>query len=251
MPDEVEAKLIITAEDAEAVYEAIASSDAFAGCRVAHRLVEDIDDAYFDGPDRPLFAAGLALRVRSVNGREVLTVKGEAHIQDGVVSREELEVEWSPDGLDEVLEALSQAGVSLGDIEAAREAASARDAVEALGFAPTSPRRNRRTALTLMRDGEVVAEIDVDDVTFSPGGRSVRHFEVECEAKGAGDASTVRAVLDDLQARHSALQAWAVSKLALGEVLEALAQDGELDALLAGDRLRPEAYATIESLAER
>jgi inorganic triphosphatase YgiF len=250
MPDEVEGKLIITAPDAERVYEAIAALDAVGGCRVARREVEQLTDAYFDGPERPLFSVGLALRVRSVNGRELLTVKGESRVQDGVISREELEVDWSPEGFDEVLETLSQAGVSLGDIEAARERTSAQEAVEALGFFASSPRSNRRVALTLMREGEgeVVAELDVDAVTFTVDGRPVCHYEVECEAKGAGDAAVLHAVLDELRSRHEGLQAWSVSKLALGEALEALSREGGLDALLDGDRLRPEAYEVIERL---
>jgi inorganic triphosphatase YgiF len=248
MPSEVEGKLIITT-DAERVYEAIARLDAISGCHVAHREVELLSDAYFDAPARPLFAAGLALRVRSLNGRELLTIKGKSRVQDGVTSREELEVEWSPEGLDEVMETLTQAGVSLGDADSARQAASAHEAIEALGFAANTPRRNRRVALTLVRAGEVVAELDVDAVSFTVAGRLVRHYEVECEAKGAGDAAVVRAVLDDLRSRHEGLRASSVSKLALGEALESLAQDGDLEALLEGERLRPDAYDTIERRA--
>jgi inorganic triphosphatase YgiF len=189
------------------------------------------------------------LRVRSLNGRELLTVKGESRIADGVITREELEVDWSPEGLDEVLEALGQAGVSLGNVEAARECASAREAVEALGFVAGASRSNRRTALTLMREGEVVAELDVDAVTFTVLEKPVRHYEVECEAKGAVDANVLRAVLTELRARYAGLRPWSVSKLALGEALEALAEEGRFDGLLEGEHLRTDAYETIEPVA--
>jgi inorganic triphosphatase YgiF len=125
MPDEVEGKLVILGPDAPSIYEALAALDAAGGYTVARREVEQLADAYFDGPERRLFAAGLALRV--LNGRELLTVKGESRVSGGVISRDELEVDWSPDGLDEVLEALSQAGVWLDGVEAAREAGSARE----------------------------------------------------------------------------------------------------------------------------
>ena len=246
--DEVEGKLIILGPDAPAVYEAIGRLDSVGGYRVARREVEELSDAYFDGPERPLFAAGLALRVRSLNGREMLTVKGESRVQDGVISRDELEVDWSPDGFDEVLEALSQAGVSFGGVEAARAQVSAREAVEALGFVASATRENRRVALTLMREGEVVGELDVDAVSFTVADRVVRHYEVECEAKGAGDAQIVRAVLGDLRSRYEGLRSWSVSKLALGEALDALAAGDRLSPLVDGDRLLAEAYDAIEAI---
>ena len=248
MPDEVEGKLIITGAEAPATYEAIGRLEAIAGYRVARREVEEISDAYFDGPEQQLFAAGLALRVRRMNGRELLTVKGESRIEDGVISREELEVEWSQEGLDEVLEALSQAGVSLGDIEAARDQAGAREALEALGLVAKAPRQNRRIALTLVREGEVVAEVAVDAVAFTAGEQTVRHYEVECETKGSGDQAVVRAVLGDLQSRYEDLRPWDVSKLELGEVLSALAEQGRLDELVEDGRLRPDAYHTVEAI---
>jgi inorganic triphosphatase YgiF len=249
MPDEVEGKLVITGPEVPAVYEAIGRLDAAGGYRVARREVEMLSDAYFDGPEQQLFVLGLALRVRSLNGRELLTMKGESRVQDGVISRDELEVAWSPEGLDEVLETLSQAGVWLVDIEAAREAPTARAAMEALGFVAGAARENRRVALTLARGDEVVAELDVDAVTMTVDGRVVRHYEVECEAKGAGDAAVVKAVLDDLRSRHEGLRPWSVSKLALGESLEALASEGRLAPLLDGERLLPEAYDAVEAIA--
>ena len=249
MPDEVEGKLIVLGPDAAGVCEDIVQLDEIAGLRVARREVELISDAYFDGPERQLFAVGLAMRVRTLNGRELVTIKGETRVQDGVISRDELEVEWSPEGFDDVLEALSQAGASLGgDIEAAREQAGASDALQALGLVAGSARENHRVALTLARNGDIVAEVAVDTVTFLAGRSAVRHYEVECESKGAGDAEVIRGVLDGLRSRYDGMRAWQVSKLELGEALSLLAEEGRLDALLDGDRLRPEAYRTIEGL---
>jgi hypothetical protein len=119
----------------------------------------------------------------------------------------------------------------------------------ALSLLPSAARDNRRVALTLARGDDAVAELDVDAVTLTVGGSPVRHYEVECEAKGSGDATVVRAVLDDLQARYPALRAWSVSKLALGEALETLASEGRLSPLQDGERLLPEAYDAVEALA--
>ncbi len=250
MPDEVEGKLIVTGPDAPATYEAIGGLDAVAGLRVAHREVEQISDAYFDSPDHRLFAARLALRVRNLDGRELLTVKGETRVADGVMSRQELEVEWSPDGLDEVLETLSQSGVALDDIEAARSALTARNAMQALGLVGGAPRENRRVALTLVRDAAVVAEVAVDAVTLTAGEHRVRHYEVECESKGDGGAGVIRAVLADLQSRYDGLRPWHVSKLDLAQSLEILADEEKLEALLDGERLLPAAYEAVETVTQ-
>jgi inorganic triphosphatase YgiF len=250
MPDEVEGKLIVTGPDAEVTYEAIGALDAIASLRVRNREVEQISDAYFDSPDRRLFIARVALRVRNLNGRELLTLKGETRVSDGVLSREELEVEWSPEGLDEVLEALSQAGISLGDIDAARAATTAREAMRALGLEGSAARENRRVALRLARDDTVVAEVAVDAVLLTAGEHRVRHYEVECESKGSGDAAVVRSVLGDLQSKYAGLRSWHVSKLDLAQSLEILADQGRLEALLDGDRLRSDAYGTIEAVTE-
>ena len=110
-------------------------------------------------------------------------------------------------------------------------------------------RENRRVALTLARGNAIVAELDIDAVTMTVEGQTVRHYEVECEVKGAGDAAVVKAVLDDLRSRHEGLRPWSVSKLALGESLEALASEGRLESLLDGERLRPEAYDAVEAVA--
>jgi inorganic triphosphatase YgiF len=249
MPDEVEGKLVIMGPDAPAVYEAIAGLAAIGSFRVAHRAVEAISDIYFDSPERALFVAGVALRVRTLDGRELLTVKGEARVHEGVISRQELEVEWSPDGLDEVLETLNQAGVSLGNVAAAREASSARQAMEALGLVAGSSRSNRRSALTLVRESTVAGELDVDAVALTVDGTLVRHFEVECEAGPGGDTGVVRDVLADLTSRYPGLRRWSISKLALGEALEALCAAGRLSPLLEGEGLRATGYDEIEALA--
>jgi inorganic triphosphatase YgiF len=234
MPDEVEGKLVIMGPDAPAVYEAIAGLAAIGSFRVAHRAVEAISDIYFDSPERALFVAGVALRVRTLDGRELLTVKGEARVHEGVISRQET---------------LNQAGVSLGNVAAAREASSARQAMEALGLVAGSSRSNRRSALTLVRESTVAGELDVDAVALTVDGTLVRHFEVECEAGPGGDTGVVRDVLADLTSRYPGLRRWSISKLALGEALEALCAAGRLSPLLEGEGLRATGYDEIEALA--
>jgi inorganic triphosphatase YgiF len=248
MPDEVEGKLILTSPDRAATIEAIAALDAIGGYTVARRSEHALSDAYFDTPSRDLQAVRLALRVRGDDGRDRLTVKGEGRIEAGVVSRYELERDWSPEALDEVLAVLRDGGVNV-DTSRLDTRGGAMNALQSLGFQPTSPRTNRRTALALAStSGEVLAELDVDRVTFKAGDRSVHHYEVECEAHGDHGNALIRAVLADLRARFEGLHPVSYSKLDLAEHVERLAAERRLVPMLYKDALTAEAYAEIQAV---
>jgi inorganic triphosphatase YgiF len=245
MADEVEAKLLVLGEDREATVDAIAALDTVAGLIVVWRREHALTDAYFETPDHGLAAHGVALRVRSQDGEELLTVKGDARVQDGVISRFELEVAWSTDGLDRVLSVLRDAGVALtGNADQSQDAMSA---MASLGLVAASPRTNRRTALGLAAlNGEHVAELDIDRVVFSAGGHRVRHFEVECEARAGAGPELLRAVAEDLCGRFDGLRPISYSKLELGQLLDAWAAEGALASWLDGDQLTGPAYDEIE-----
>ncbi|HEX5142164.1 MAG TPA: hypothetical protein VFX19_14585 [Dehalococcoidia bacterium] len=183
--------------------------------------------------------------MRSQDGEELLTVKGDARVQDGVISRFELEVAWSTDGLERVLATLREAGVALtGEPDQSQDAMSA---MASLGLVAASPRTNRRTALGLAApNGEHVAELDIDRVVFTAGGQHVRHFEVECEARAGAGPELLRAVTDDLRRSFDDMRPIAYSKLELGQLLERRAAEGTLASWLDGDQLTGFAYDEIE-----
>ena len=248
MPDEVEGKLVLTSPNRREDIEAIAVLAAVGGFTVARRSEHSLSDAYFDIPERDLAGAKLALRIRGEDGRDRLTLKGDASIDSGVVSRSELE--WSPEALESVIEAIRRGGLKL-DTSHLDSTHGAAAALESLDLHPTAPRTNQRTVLELAgASGGVVAELDVDRVVFTAGPTKVRHYEVECEAHGGHGGDAIRTILADLAARFEGLRAVTYSNLALAEHLERLEAEGRLRAILDGDGLRPEEYGEIETALE-
>jgi hypothetical protein len=250
MANEVEGKVVLTGPDRDATIEAIAALVAIGGFTVSHRTEHALADAYFDTPDRQLATARLALRFRSEDGQSRITLKGEGRVEAGVVSRYELERDWSAEALEEVLEVLRKSGVVL-DTTAVETKNGATAALRSLGLRPSSPRTNQRSALALADiTRSVVAELDVDRVTFVAGGVMVHHYEVECEAHDTTGGDIIRTVLYDLQTRFEGLRPVTYSKLGLGEHLQHLAAAGQLTAML-GDLdsgLKPGAIGSFRML---
>ena len=217
------------------------------GFTVVRRSEHSLSDAYFDTPERDLADAKLALRIRGEDGRDRLTLKGDASIDSGVVSRSELELEWSPEALERVIEAIRRGGVKL-DTSPLDSTHGANGGTRVPG-----PTRDGSLAPTIApslelagASGAIVAELDVDRVVFTAGRTQVRHYEVECEAHGGHGSDAIRAVLADLSIALRRAAAVTYSKLALAEHLERLEAEGRLAAMLDGNALRREAYEEIE-----
>lgn len=248
---EVEGKLIIVSERPEEVAARIAALDRIDGFLLKDRRIHQIRDVYFDTPGRDLVARKVALRIRDEDGLQKLTVKGEAETLRDVHSRPELELDWSPAAFEQIADVLHKAGVPLR-MPQVTPGLKAEDALRGAGLRPSTARTNRRTGLSVTREGlaDRVAELVIDDVTFLAGDLEVRHFEVECEAKGAGNSEGVQRVLDELRLSFPELEPFEYSKLDIAEALNRLAETGRLQPLLADGVLKPSAYDTIRRVLQ-
>ncbi len=248
---EVEGKLIVVAERPAEALVAVAAIDSLDEYALAASGTHEIRDVYYDTPGRELATRRLALRLRDEDGQQKLTLKQESEPLDDVRSRPELELAWSPQALRRVVELIRNEGVPLPAMPSSA-GLDAAEAMKSLGLQPFSSRRVERKARAV-RDasGRVVAETAIDAVTFLVNGVEVRHFEIECEAKGPGDAETVQSILDRLKQRFAFLQLFEYSKLDIAEGLERLAVDSRLAEYLDHGVLKPTAYDEIRTALQQ
>jgi len=247
-PREIESALVVCSEAPGEVLDAVAALTGIAGLELRPRPDEAIRDRYFDTPDGRLGAREVALRVREVDGRTLLALKGPTGPGEGGEGRDELEEDW----LGRAWETLRS---ELGRDVALPAVAPADDPVEALRLAGLELVQERHTARRV-RDvvppggGRRLAELAVDTVDFRVAGQPVRHHEVEVEAKAPEGAAAVPAVVEALAGRFwPALRPWPYGKLPTGKAVEALlAERGPEGLLDDGGALLPAAY---DAVAER
>lgn len=252
-PSELEAALIIRSDAPRRLAEQISALTSIAGYRLHHEPPQPIRDLYFDTRERALAAKRVALRVRTIGQLHLLTVKGPSRRTEwGAAERLELEQPWSVEALDKTVATLRRAGVTLP--RAANPTAAPIEVLRALGLDVVQDRETQRQPRSVTRPddprGTALAELAVDAVTYHFETKIVRMYEIEIEAKSAGGASAVRAIMDRLGAQFApTLQPWPYGKLATGQTIERLLREGAFDGLLGADQtLSPAALERIEAV---
>jgi hypothetical protein len=256
-PLEVEGVLLVRADDQDAAGERVAALEAVDRFDLRARPAQRIRDTYLDTGDGALAGARVAFRVRELDGRPLLTLKGDPVRSGLAAQRLELEAPWSAEALQTVLEELRRRGVELPTPPETAGAGEPLADLAGLGLGPTQIRETTRTPRDVVersdRDGGPVAELTVDDVAYQlPAGRA-RLLEVEVEAKGPGGLETVQTVLGALaEAFPDDLRPWPYGKLATGRAVERLLVEGRLEGLLAADgRIRPAAHELLAEFLEQ
>ena len=93
-----------------------------------------------------------------------------------------------------------------------------------------------------------MAELAIDQVAFSIGGRQVFHYEVEVELEAANDVTRVEDLIVGLRERWPALKVWHYSKYATGEAIRLLLeQKGFPHDVGPGGQLSAQFYEQLES----
>lgn len=247
---ELEAKLLILAEDPREVAARVASLRQIGEWRLEPHGTLRIHDRYLDTDRESLRKAGHSLRIRSIGGKRWITLKGPAmrDSEAGTVERDELDLPWSPQSLRRISAELAEGGVTLS-LLSERGGKDSAKALSSLGLRIVQSRATTRRVLDLFSEagGVAEAELAVDAVRYRFQRIEAWHHEVEVESKGPHGEDALRTAALALRQRFPELTPWTRGKLSTGRAVEQLAREGRLEALLGpGGDLTPAAYTRIE-----
>jgi hypothetical protein len=250
---EIEAALMVYADAPQAIGHRLADLQTLAEFSLLPRATQTIEDIYFDTTDRSLQARLIALRVRRLDGTTLVTMKADSHRTGAGEDRLEIESPWSSSALHHVVSELRSRGVGVPASPGELGSADPTAVMASLGLEQVQTRVTTRTPRDLVARGaeaEPVAELAIDAVTYRFREGRVRLLEVEVEAKGGGDASTVERITASLRDEFpSQLRPWPYGKLPTGQAIQELLADGQLDGLTGPDgMLRPAACERIAGL---
>jgi inorganic triphosphatase YgiF len=167
---EIEAKFAVPDE---ATWLKLQAADHIAGYALTRGQTKQVHDTFMDTPDRSILASRHVCRKREVDGQIVMTLKSGQTVEGAVHRREELEItlphelpigQWPPSEIRDRLLGI------VGDVS----------------LVPLFDQHQTRVVRWASQAGRVVAEMSVDKVELSLGGKEYSYFEVEFELKEAG-----------------------------------------------------------------
>ena len=171
MRDESAREIELKLEPAPTDVETLARALAAAGFALKKQEQQAI---YFDTPDGSLRAAGVSLRIRTVRGKRIQTVKAQGSAVAGLFARPEWEI------------AVADDTPVLDDSAAPLRSLLPQHALE--GLAPAfSVRVTRRSGVATYADARIEAAVDLGEVTA--GGKAAPIAEVELELKAGPPAA--------------------------------------------------------------
>ncbi|MBI3914226.1 MAG: CYTH domain-containing protein [Chloroflexi bacterium] len=250
-PRETEAALVIRSARPEKIAAEIAKLDAVGGYRLERGETQKIRDIYFDTPDRVLEKQRLGLRIRQVNDKRLITLKGPGRQGGWGKTRLEIEAAWSRKALQRVLRELRARGIRVRVGNAEFESDDPLETIEELGFQVIQDRQTNRLIRNVLKKNvtskTVVAELAIDSVSYHFGKQIVCLHEIEIESKTKnGKAAGLATLLENLiEMYQPALQEWK-SKLATGRALGELSKNSVFRKLIGrGGNLKPAALDAI------
>lgn len=246
-PREIEIALVIRSPRAEQIADEIARLDKLGRYGLTPAQWHLLRDVYLDTHDGALEAQRLALRLRVVNGKPLITLKGSlGRTEQGVAKRLEIELAWSQAAYTRLARELRTRGIVLTRVDAAYQREDWIGTFKRAGLHIVQDRVTQRRVRNIINTtGRVCAELAIDKTTFLFSQQVVHWHEIEIEAKSP--RARVDALARQLETRFAPqLRRW-YSKLVTGKAIERLLEQGALQKLLdVRNDLTPTALDRVE-----
>jgi inorganic triphosphatase YgiF len=244
---EIEAKLLITAQDPSAFLKRIARETSILNYQLIKYGRKHIRDIYLDTAAFALKNQRLALRLRKMNNDYFLTLKGKTKISDWGVERLEVELPWSASSIREIKEILAANNAPLNLTENLTDIRNPLEYLQRSNLKIIQDRKTTRLIRTVVLPqypNEILVELALDTVTYQLTGQIILQAEIELEAKSTEGLEAVRQIKEHfLQQYPQQLRIWTISKLSTGMLIEQLHHEGILKQFLSNqDYLLPQAY---------
>lgn len=228
------------------VLERISELKSLGDYSLVRKGIEDLRDVYFDTSDHSLSQRRLNLRLRYLTGAAKITLKQSPGLfTRNRNSRRETELDWSPGSLSKILQEISDRGIRLETTDSG--AGDPADSLKRLGLVAIQDRETKRSPREVVSaQGELLAELAIDSVTYHFVNGDIMLDEVEVEAKSRNGREAVDEVVKHLtRVFQPELQRWKSGKLSTGMRIEKLLRNGRLDGLIEDSRLKQEAYELL------
>ncbi len=253
---EFEVKLIVASRQPGKTAGSLKKLTSLGEYRLCNKRTLKIRDIYFDTGIAMLRKNSLALRVRLMENKKLLTMKGQAAILDwGGINRLEIEEEWSPESLQKVLNIIPDLKYDPNDLHSFFLPDNPVKTLKRLDFKIVQDRITQRDMrdVIMQKHHELLAEFVVDEVHFQTPAGKVIHYEVEIEALEEKSVGHVHKLLQELQTRYpDDLRIWLFSKLETGEVIYQHANDLRKNSFINKDHsISTEGYERIANLLHK
>jgi hypothetical protein len=254
IPFENEAVLAVYSNNPKQVMEALIAMPSLQNYKLVVHPSKHIHDIYFDTPSTSLKDKKMALRLRHEDSRQLITLKGPTEsFKMGIHKRPELELPWSIDAINKIVDELQQVDIHLDRNDMNSYIDDPVGSMIRIGFEIIQDRETYRRIRIITLNDELksgIVELDIDSTVYHFDNQHVHYHNLETEEKSAISNNMLDSIVDDIIQRFpKSLKRWSYSKLATGKAISKMLDEGSLKNLLnEHDELTTLALDRIDSM---
>ena len=224
---EIEASLILYGEFLEKNIKKLSGLKKIANYYLSRKKTQHIHDIYFDTRSNDLLDAGFGLRIRNINGKDKITLKGNSKRTNwGSVQRMEIEHDWGEQGWFDIISFLKKNITHLKFETDFDDSVNAITMLRQHGFKIIQERKNKRVSrfVCIKQKCETpIAELSVDSLIFILKDSKINSFEIEIELTQSDNLNVLKSLMEELISLFTpGAQVWEFSKLSTGRAIQHL-----------------------------